>query len=84
LTATAIIGGAAAVSVIALAIVALPALVLGYCAGRLQTPAAPQPEAPGDAMDEDDADLALACDTDAPRLLVASDGADGNGANGRL
>jgi hypothetical protein len=84
LTVAAILGGTAAVSVIALAIVALPALVLGYCAGRLQTPAAPQSETPGDAMSEDDADLALACDTDAPRLLVASDGADGNGANGRL
>jgi hypothetical protein len=83
LTATAIVGGAAAVSVIALAIVAFPALVLGYCAGRLQTPAAPRSEPPGDAMNEDDADVALACDTDAPRLLIASDGADGNGANGR-
>ena len=81
--AAAILGGTAAVSVIALAIVAFPALVLGYCAGRLQSPAAPLSDAPDEAMNEDDADLALACDTDAPRLLIAGDRSDNNGANGQ-
>jgi hypothetical protein len=84
LIAAAILGGTAAVSVIALAIVAFPALVLGYCAGRLQTPATPLPDASEEGMNEDDADLALACDTDAPRLLIAGDRADNNGANGQL
>ncbi|HEY5294089.1 MAG TPA: hypothetical protein VIJ70_01270 [Gaiellaceae bacterium] len=78
--------GAAAVSVIALAIVAIPALVLGYCAGRLQAPAPPPPtDAAADSMEQGDADLALACDTDAPRLLIAGDrSANGDESSGRF
>lgn len=56
---------------IALGIVAVPALVLGYCAGRIRTPRSGGVDGEPSALEEASvADLALARDADAPRLLV--------------